>query len=126
MRLLTGFWMTLGSLVLLLLLARRPTNAYAPLRPLLSRNHHGLLSAVAFGTADDSEWYTPPPPPVTAPVLPGKPLQIDLTTAEQLERLLNEDDDRLIIIKFYASWYVRFICFYLFTEYKPLCSCLFL
>jgi thiol:disulfide interchange protein len=64
-------------------------------------------SAVSFGSTDDSEWYSPPPAPKMA-VMPrpsaSKPLQTDVTTVQELARVLNDADDRLIIIKFYASW----------------------
>lgn len=85
-------------------------NSYTPVWS-LSRNDVLTTtlqrSAVSFGATDDSEWYSPPPAPKAA-VVPrpssSKPLQTDVTTAQELARILNDADDRLIIIKYYASW----------------------
>jgi hypothetical protein len=89
-------------------------NSFLPVCPLSrydGRYTTVQRSAVSFGATDDSEWYSPPPAPKAA-VVPrpwsSKPLQTDLTTPKDLSRILNDADDRLIIIKFYASWYVFF------------------
>jgi thiol:disulfide interchange protein len=66
---------------------------------------------LSSAAVEASEWYTPPPlvKPAAA-VVPhhragGKALQTSLTTKEQLDEFLNnKEDQRLVIVKFYASW----------------------
>lgn len=93
-------------------------------------------AAARRGGGDDSEWYSPPPvpPPVVVvvedvmanniknqqrqqrrrPPAGQKALQAEITTMEQLDAILdtsrNGGDDRPVILKFYASWYVHVLC----------------
>lgn len=57
---------------------------------------------------DASEWYSPPPvkKEVALPKIPAgqKALQTNISTAAELEAFLHNGDDRLVIVKFYASW----------------------
>ena len=55
---------------------------------------------------DDSEWYCPPPPKTAAPKIPkGAVPQIrEIRSNVELLEFINEDDDRLCVVKFYASW----------------------
>jgi hypothetical protein len=81
-----------------------------------SRTSLGGLPLLQYrrGNDDDSEWYSPPPvipeasSPLTRPPLGLKPLQTDITTVEQLDAILDDETDhRLVVVKFYASWYVH-------------------
>ena len=70
-----------------------------------------LHSSVAWQGEEESEWYCPPtPPPPSAETVPRIPagqkaLQTEITTLQELEALLHDGDERLTIVKFYASWY---------------------
>jgi hypothetical protein len=81
-----------------------------------SRPSLGSISLLQYrrGNDDDSEWYSPPPvmpeasTPLMRPPLGLKPLQTDITTVEQLDAILDDETDhRLVVVKFYASWYVQ-------------------
>jgi len=70
-----------------------------------------LHSSVAWQSEEESEWYCPPTPPPPAETVPTRipagqmALQTEITTAQELEALLHDGDERLTIVKFYASWY---------------------
>jgi hypothetical protein len=76
-----------------------------------------LSSQMKYWSPPDNsdEWYSPPPvvPKKAAAADARRPpadqsaLQTDITTAAELHDFLhNSDDQRLTIVKFYASWYV--------------------
>lgn len=54
---------------------------------------------------DESEWYTPPPPPKVVVPANSRALQTELCTHGDMESFLHEkNDDRLVVVKYYASW----------------------
>lgn len=56
-------------------------------------------------SVEDSEWYSPPPPPKVVVPANSKPLQTRLSTHDDMTSFLhNIRDDRLVVIKYYASW----------------------
>ena len=58
-----------------------------------------------YTTAEDSEWYSPPPP---ATKREGKPAETIVKSPQDLRDFLyGEEDGRLTVVKYHASWYVR-------------------
>lgn len=71
--------------------------------------HHSVRSQqTTVPLKDASEWYSPPPVKKEAavPKIPAgqRALQTNISTAAELEAFLHNGDDRLVIVKFYASW----------------------
>lgn len=66
------------------------------------------LSLQAAMVSEASEWYSPPPAAAAPSPPTGKPVQTFIQSRQEFDAFLNvPDDDRLVIVKFYASWYVR-------------------
>lgn len=84
--------------------ASSPRNAFG-----VVRNRHTQL----FDTEDEAnEWYSPPIKQ-TAPAVVRRPVKTApresvITSAEELQDFINppDEDDRLTIVKYHASWYV--------------------
>lgn len=81
-----------------------------------ARSPFGVITkfaAVMRRSSGDDEWYSPPQASTVSTstvTLHSKALQTDVTTLEELHRHLNDpNDQRLVIVKFYASWYVRYL-----------------
>jgi len=102
------------QLVLLASVLAALVDAFAPLSiPTVpsSLSITRLQSSIAL--EESSEWYCPPPPKKQEIAAGNKlppagqmALQTEVTTAHELETLLQDGDERLTIVKFYASWCV--------------------
>lgn len=70
----------------------------------------GQRLPTALQDTEESEWYSPPvkvePKPLRQPGV--VPTELKVESPQDLLTFLNEHDGRLSIVKYHASWYVRY------------------
>jgi hypothetical protein len=92
----------LTRLLLLVSISLTPTTAFVASSPAfgVARTHSRL-----FDVEDEAnEWYSPPPPTTIRHPVKTAPHETVITSALELEEFLQDEDDRLTIVKYHASW----------------------